>query len=114
MTDEPIPEKHSLLFTIKNEQETQQTNEIAALQEQLTTEKDARKEERFLFIFAITILINFVIFNASENWGAPVTLLILELIFLGLVAGKMGWSQAQLLLNGVVAHVAKALTNKGE
>lgn len=94
--------------------ETHQADQVAELQKLLDAEKDARREERFLFIFIIVIMINFVLFNASENWGAPVALMILELLFLAFLAKRMGMEEVATLLDGVIGRVAKAISDKDD
>ena len=56
----------------------------------LREEKEYRQDERFLFLFAIVILLNVIVFDALGGWIAPIVLLILELAFLVALARLMG------------------------
>lgn len=114
MAEDGSTKPRSPFDVLKDMPETIQDDQVAELEKALTAEKDARREERFLFIFILIILINFVLFNASENWGAPVTLMILELLFLAFLAKRMGMEEVATLLDGVIGRVAKTISSKDD
>lgn len=64
--------------------------EIASLTESLQNCKDSKKEERFLWVLIAIILFNVPVFNDMENWGGPIAILVLEVIFLLIIARKCG------------------------
>jgi len=61
-----------------------------ALARDLRDEKEFRQDERFLFLVAIIILLDVIVFDAVGGWIAPVALVILELAFLVVLARLMG------------------------
>jgi hypothetical protein len=62
----------------------------ASLAEKLEAAKDARKEERFLWITVAVILIDVLWFKDSPNPVLPIVVLVLELIILVVLARRMG------------------------
>ena len=62
------------------QQPTKRDQQIEELQEKLTAEQDARKEERFIFIVLIVILLDIVFFTVMPSFGGPLALLILQLL----------------------------------
>lgn len=99
---------------LKSLPETTKDEQVAELERRLDQEKDARREERFLFIFIIIILIDFSLFTATENWGAPLAILLLELLFLAFLAKRMGMEEVATILDSVVGRVAKAISDKDD
>jgi hypothetical protein len=69
---------------------TKQEEQISELQEQLAQEKDARMEDRFVFIVAVVILLDVVFFTVMPSFGGPLALLILQLLVLIPLAKRMG------------------------
>lgn len=62
----------------------------ARLGDELEAAKDARKEERFVWIVIVTILVDVLWFANSPNPTLPVVVLILELVVLVVLARRMG------------------------
>lgn len=62
---------------------------LASLEERLQDEKDARMEERFIWIVVCVILIDVVWLRTSPNATFPIVILILELIALLVIARRM-------------------------
>lgn len=62
----------------------------ARLGDELEAVKDARKEERFLWILIVTILLDVIWFADSSNPTLPVVVLILQLVVLVIIARRMG------------------------
>ena len=71
-------------------QSSKNDDAIAALEEQISAQKKSINEERFLWILALMIFFDLPYFSQSPNWGAPVAILILELIGLVIAANKLG------------------------
>lgn len=86
-------------------QHSTKDEQIAELESNLQSEKDARLEDRFMFIFLGFILIDIHIFIYLETWGGPIALLILELLFLVVMARRMGVDDITLWLDKTLASV---------
>lgn len=80
--------------------------QIAELQERLTAEKDARNEERFIFIAVTVILFNVVFFSVMPSFGGPIALLILELLVLIPLASRLGMEEVKQILSRALDRVA--------
>jgi hypothetical protein len=74
----------------KTEPETKKDSALAALEGQLQAEKDARMEERFIWVVICVILIDVIWLRTSPNATFPIVILILELIALLVLARRMG------------------------
>lgn len=84
--------------------------QIQELQEHLERERDARKEERFIFIVLAVLLLDVVFFTVMPTFGGPLALLVLELLVLLPLAKRMGMEDIAQLISRVldgVAHKAK-------
>ena len=64
--------------------------EIEALLAEVQKEKDDRKEERFLWIVAVIVLIDAYVFMNMESWTGPLVLFALELVILFPLAQRLG------------------------
>ncbi|HEX2559132.1 hypothetical protein [Phenylobacterium sp.] len=82
---------------------------LEALQEQLEGEKDARSEERFVWIVLMVILLDIIWFRDSENPTLPVVVLVLELVALMVLARRMGVDDYVTLVGRILAQIG----NKG-
>lgn len=60
------------------------------LSNQLERERDARKEERFLFVVALIVIADAFIFSMMENWAGALVIGIIELVGLAVMARKWG------------------------
>jgi hypothetical protein len=87
--------------------------QIAQLQEELAKERDARREERFVFIVLTVLLLDIVFFSVMESFGGPLALLILELLILIPLARRMGMEEIAALLDRVLSRVI-AKSDDGE
>lgn len=52
--------------------------------------QDGRKEERFVWVCVIILLLDFYHFPDMQNWAAPLTIGVLELFFLLVLGSKWG------------------------
>lgn len=82
---------------------------LASLEQQLQGEKDARLEERFIWIVFSVILIDVIWFAESENAALPVVVMILELVALLVIARRMQVDDYVQLVSRVLAGIG----NKG-
>jgi len=101
MPKAPAKAKDSFSSLVSNEP-SKQEKQIDELQEQLAEEKDARKEERFVFIVLLIMLLDVVFFTVMPTFGGPIALLILELLILIPLARRMGMEEMAKLLNRVL------------
>jgi hypothetical protein len=85
---------------------TTQERQIAELQEQLTQERDGRREDRFVGLVCLVILLDIVFFSVMHTSGAPLALVVLELLILIPVARRMGMEEVAQILNGFVGRMA--------
>lgn len=85
---------------------TKQDEQISELQERLTEERDARKEDRFVFTVLIVLLLDVVFFTVMPTFGGPLALIILELLILIPLAKRMGMEEVAQILSRVLHRVA--------
>jgi len=97
---------HEDLTDLLVEKPTVKDDQIERLQRQLNDERDARLEERFIYIVILVILLDVVFFSIMQNFGGPLALLILELLILIPVARRMGMEEIATMLDGVLNKVA--------
>ena len=81
---------------------TKKDQQLSELQERLTSEQDARKEDRFVFIVLIVMLLDVVFFTIMPTFGGPIALLILQLLVLIPLANRMGMQEISQLLSRVL------------
>lgn len=86
--------------------------QIAELEEQLTEERDARKEERFLSFLICVILFDVVFFSAMDNFIGPLAILLLQLIVLAVMARRLGIQEVASLMDRVAGRLASSITGK--
>lgn len=75
---------------------------LAALETELDEVKDARIEERFLWILLCVVLVDVIWFSNSPNPTFPIVILVLEIIGLFILARRMGVEEAERLLERVL------------
>lgn len=85
VTEDVAPEAETRATT-----STEGSARADALAQALSEEKAYRQDERFLFVFAIIVLLNVIVFDAVGGWLVPIILVILELVFLVVLARLMG------------------------
>ncbi len=98
----PFDQLDDLLY----EEPSKTDQQISALEKQLEYERDARMEDRFVFIVIIVLLLDIVFFSVMPTFGGPLALLILELIILIPLARKMGMEELAAIFHGVVSRMA--------
>lgn len=96
------PSFSRLRFTDKT---TDNDEAIANLTEQLVDLKKKRYEERFAWILGFLILIDLWLFPSMETWGAPVSILVLEVVLLLLLGRKWGIPDIGNLVDMILASM---------
>lgn len=114
MTTPPDAPAKSRLFQVLVEPEpTAQEQQIQELQTQLARERDWRKEDRFIGIVLLTILLNVVFFSVLPTFGGPLAILLLELLILIPLARRMGMDEIVQIINSVVDRLAGKTSDGG-
>lgn len=85
---------------------TKRDQQIEELQEKLTQEQDARREERFVFIVLFILLLDVVFFSVMPTFGGPLALAVLELLILIPLARRMGMEEIAGIIARVIDNVA--------
>lgn len=89
-----------------SDEPTPRDQQIQTLQEDLANERDARREERFIFIVILVLLLDIVFFSVMSSFGGPLALLILELLILIPLAKRMGMEEIAAIYSRVLDNVA--------
>lgn len=117
-SEQPESTERTSLLTefdeIFNEVENKKDEQISRLQDELTQVKDAIREERFIFIMIIVVILNVIFFSFIENVAGPVVLLILQILLLIPLARRMGVEEISLLLDRLLARIATSLKGQDE
>ena len=79
--------------------------QIEQLQEQLAGERDARKEDQFIFIVICVVLLDVVFFSVLDNFSGPLALLFLQLLVLLPLARKLGMENIEKLIDGFLSRI---------
>lgn len=104
MTDDDEP---SLTFSSLAKAEVSKRDEqISELQEKLAHERDARREDRFVFIIVAVLLLDVVFFTVMPSFGGPLALLILQLLILVPLAKRMGMEEIAQVVSRVLDRMA--------
>lgn len=111
---QPVENKpHENLTDLLVEEPTLKDDQIERLQKKLDYERDARREERFIFIVVLVILLDVVFFSIMPSFGGPIALLILELLILIPLAKRMGMEEIAAILDRVLNNVAGNPKDRG-
>lgn len=94
------------LDKIVSEPETIKDEQIAKIEGDLQSEKDDRKQERFIWVFALILIADFYVFRDISPWFSPVVL-VLELIFLILLGNFCGVDQVYTVTQNAIDAVVK-------
>jgi len=78
----------------------------ASLAEELEAAKDARKEERFVWITIVVILVDVLWFKDSPNPAMPFVVLVLQLVLLIVLARRMGINDVVELIDRLLHTVS--------
>ena len=86
--------------------------QISELQEQLTQERDARREDKFIFIAVAFLLLDIVFFTVMPTFGGPIALIVLELLILIPLARRMGMEEIAQICGQVIDRMAGKANGK--
>lgn len=78
---------------------------LAALEAKLDHEKDARMEERFLWVVACVVLIDVIWFKDAANPTFPIVIMVLELVALAILARRWQVEEISSLVERVIQSV---------
>lgn len=81
--------------------------EVDRLTRDLIDERSKRRQDWFFFILTAIILLDIHVFDAYDNWGAPIAILALELILLMLAAQRLGIEAVARWANYMIAKFGK-------
>ena len=83
------------------------SEKIAQLERQLESERDCRREDRFVSLVIILILLDIILLNQAQNTAVVIVVFVLELLFLIVVAKRLGVEQIVGILDKLLGHFAK-------
>jgi hypothetical protein len=92
---------------------TKQDEQIAELQEKLTQERDGRREDRFVGLVMLAILLD-VVFFSVVSWGGGLAIVVLELIILIPLAKRMGMEELGQIISSVLNRLAGKASERNE
>jgi len=105
-TVDPTSEDDKVFDQLLIDEEGKWAEQVSDLQEQLEKERDARREDRFVYLTLLTILLDVVFFSVMPNLGGPIALLVLELLILVPLAKRLGMQEVAQIISGVLNRVA--------
>lgn len=85
---------------------TKRDQQIEELQQELADLRDARKEERFVYIVVLILLLDIVFFTVMPSFGGPIALIILQLLILIPLARRMGMQEIAKSFDRVLGQMA--------
>lgn len=71
----------------------------------LETEQESRREERFLWILGVVILLDIMLLKDVENWSLPLVVLVLEMVGAVFLAAKYKIGTVQEFIDKLVASL---------
>lgn len=81
---------------------------VENLEKRLETEKDHRLEDRFIFLIIIILLIDIILLNGATNISLTLGIMAFQLIFLLLLAKRMGVQQLAAILDRILNTIARS------
>ena len=101
---EATPNETASFSTLRgdDDDDNEKDDAKAHLEVELQGEKDARLEERFLWIMVCVILVDVLWFRNAPNAVIPILVLILEAIILFVLARRMGIQEVSALFERVI------------
>lgn len=103
--DTPVRQQEKRFVDVVPPEPSKADQQIAELQEQLTAERDGRREDRFVGIVLLAILLDIVFFSVI-SFGGALAILVLELLILIPLAKRMGMQEIALIISGVLERLA--------
>lgn len=93
MTDEPQPPQSvpfQLDFGEGGSSDGKNVEALEAIQQELEKERDARKEERFIWLCAVLLLFDIFAFKDMATWSGPIVIGVIQLVFIVAIGRKWG------------------------
>lgn len=97
---------------LKGDDDSEKDEAFARLQEEVVRIKDARLEERFIWIVICTVLVDVLWFRSVSNPALPVVVMILQLIILMILAKRMQIEDVQTLMERIIYGMGSQGGNK--
>ncbi|HEX3860358.1 MAG TPA: hypothetical protein VHY35_01545 [Stellaceae bacterium] len=88
--------------------------EIESLQVRVQTLTDEKYEERFIWIVVLIIIVDIGVFPSMNNWGAPIAILVIEIILMAILAKRLGVEEVTMLLARTIDGWARRRDAKGD
>ena len=76
---------------------------LEALQNELIAEKDARREERFIWFTVVVVVFDALVFIQMDNWTGPLIIGVIELLLLVALGRKWGMDHIWTLTETIIA-----------
>jgi hypothetical protein len=99
---------------ISNDDHEKALGALASAQEEITSLKDARREERVGWLVICTILFDWAVMMNAANATAPLIIGVLELALLALAAKRLGVEEFHALFTKAMHRMADVATGKGQ
>ncbi|MGR3724512.1 hypothetical protein [Abyssibius alkaniclasticus] len=80
---------------------------IDALEKSLEREQDGRREDRFVCLLIVFMLLDILLLNGAVNMSVGIIVFVLQLVFLLVVAKRMGVEQIAGILDRILNTFAK-------
>jgi len=80
---------------------------IEALEARLEREQDARREDRFVCLLIVLMLLDILLLNGAVNVSVGIIVFVLQLVFLLVIAKRMGVEQIAGILDRILNTFAK-------
>lgn len=90
---QPVPPKTPQTLELDDADDFDGGKEVTALgniQQELDGERDARKEERFIWLCAVLLLFDIFAFKDMQTWSGPVIIGLIQLVFIVAIGRKWG------------------------
>jgi hypothetical protein len=100
-----MPKPPKAFDVVLSEEPSTTDRQIAELQEKLTAERDGRREDRFVAIVLLAVILDVAFFSVI-SWGGSLALLVLELVILIPLARRMGMEELGQVISRVLNRVA--------
>nr|WP_289123497.1 hypothetical protein [uncultured Halomonas sp.] len=105
--DSPKPDRFRTLAsknTASAPENARSTAEVE-LEKKLAFERDARKEDRFVFMIILVVIFNAWGLQNASTWTLPLLIGVLQLFALVVLARRFGVQEIQYWLNQFLAHM---------
>lgn len=106
MADEPPAPRTKTFDMLVSGEPTQRDRQIQELEARLEKERDGRREDRFVGVVLLVLLLDVVFFSVMPTFGGPLALLVLELLILIPLARRMGMEEIAQILSSVLHRMA--------